>query len=41
MDLEAKKRQLIEDGCCVVPGILTPAETDRVRERLWRALNTD
>ncbi len=37
MDLEAKKRQLLEDGCCVVPGVLTPAETDDVRARLWRA----
>jgi ectoine hydroxylase-related dioxygenase (phytanoyl-CoA dioxygenase family) len=37
MDLEAKKRQLLEDGFCVVPGVLTPAETDEVRDRLWRA----
>lgn len=37
MDLDSKKRQLREDGCCVVPGVLTPAETDHVRERLWRA----
>lgn len=37
MDLDSKKRQLLEDGCCVVPGVLTPAETDHVRERLWRA----
>jgi len=37
MDLEAKKRQLLEDGCCVVTGVLTPGEADGVRERLWRA----
>lgn len=37
MDLESKKRQLLEDGVCIVPGILTPAETDQVREKLWRA----
>ncbi|HEX9327161.1 MAG TPA: phytanoyl-CoA dioxygenase family protein, partial [Reyranella sp.] len=37
MNFEAEKRQLLEDGCCVVPGILTAAETDRVRERLWQA----
>lgn len=37
MDLEAEKRQLLEDGCCVVPGILSRTETDDVRQRLWRA----
>ena len=37
MDLEAKKRQLLDEGCCVVPGVLTAAETERVRERLWAA----
>ena len=37
MDIEAKKRELLEEGCCVVPGIFTAAETDRVRERLWAA----
>ena len=37
MDLEAKKRQLLDNGFCVVPGVLTPAETDEVRARLWRA----
>jgi ectoine hydroxylase-related dioxygenase (phytanoyl-CoA dioxygenase family) len=40
MDLEAKKRQLLDEGCCVVPGVLTPTETDRVRERLWAAAET-
>jgi ectoine hydroxylase-related dioxygenase (phytanoyl-CoA dioxygenase family) len=37
MDLEAKKRQLLEDGWCVVPEILTRPEANRVRERLWQA----
>lgn len=37
MDLEARKRELIDEGCCVVPGVLTAAETERVRERLWAA----
>jgi fumagillin biosynthesis dioxygenase len=37
MDLEAKKRELLDTGCCVVPGVLTPAETNEVRGRLWRA----
>ena len=37
MDLDAKKRDLLEHGFCVVPGVLTPAETNTVRGRLWRA----
>ena len=37
MDLKAKKRQLLEDGWCVVPEILTRPEANRVRERLWQA----
>ena len=37
MDLEVAKRQLLEDGCCVVPGILTPQETETVRAKLWQA----
>jgi ectoine hydroxylase-related dioxygenase (phytanoyl-CoA dioxygenase family) len=37
MDLDAKKRHLLEHGFCVVPGVLTPAETNQVRDRLWRA----
>ncbi len=37
MDLDAKKRHLLEHGFCVVPGVLTPAETDEVRARLWQA----
>jgi fumagillin biosynthesis dioxygenase len=37
MDLEAKKRELLDEGCCVLPGVLTAAETERVRERLWAA----
>jgi hypothetical protein len=37
MTLEAKKRELLDEGCCVVPGVLTAAETGRVRERLWAA----
>ena len=34
MDIEAKKRQLLDDGCCVVPDVLTAAETEQVRARL-------
>ncbi|MBV9833928.1 MAG: phytanoyl-CoA dioxygenase family protein [Alphaproteobacteria bacterium] len=37
MDLEAKKRQLLENGFCVVPGVLARDEADRIRERLWQA----
>ena len=37
MDLEVSKRQLIEDGCCVVPGVLTAEETATVRAKLWQA----
>jgi fumagillin biosynthesis dioxygenase len=37
MDVESKKRALLETGCCVVPGVLTRAEADHVRDRLWRA----
>ena len=37
MDIDAKKRQLLDEGCCVVPDVLTAAETERVRERLWAA----
>lgn len=37
MDLEAKKTRLLEDGFCVVPGVLTPDQTAEVRDRLWRA----
>lgn len=37
MDLEAKKRELLDNGFCVVPGVLSPTETDLVRERLWQA----
>ena len=40
MDLEARKRELLEQGCCVVPNVLTAAETERVRERLWAAAET-
>ena len=40
MDLEARKRELLEQGCCVVPDVLTAAETERVRERLWAAAAT-
>jgi ectoine hydroxylase-related dioxygenase (phytanoyl-CoA dioxygenase family) len=41
MDLEAKKRELLDEGCCVVPGVLDPAETDRVRQRLWDAAESN
>ncbi len=37
MNLEPAKEQLREDGWSVIPGVLTPAEADDVRERLWRA----
>ena len=37
MTREDMKRQLLDEGCCVVPGVLTAAETERVRERLWAA----
>ena len=37
MDLDARKRELLDQGCCVVPDVLTAAETERVRERLWAA----
>jgi ectoine hydroxylase-related dioxygenase (phytanoyl-CoA dioxygenase family) len=37
MDLEAKKRELLQEGCCVVPEVLTKAETERARERLRAA----
>ena len=37
MDLDTHKRQLLEEGCCVVPGILTPAEAESVRAKLWQA----
>jgi fumagillin biosynthesis dioxygenase len=37
MDLDAKKNQLREDGWCVIPGVLAPAEADEVREKLWHA----
>src|SRR5262245_1191690 len=37
MDLEARKRELLDEGCCVVPGVLGAAQTAGVRERLWEA----
>jgi hypothetical protein len=37
MDLDAKKRQLLDDGWCVVPGVLSRAQADDARDRLWRA----
>jgi len=37
MDLQAQKEHLREHGWCVVPNVLSPAEADAVRERLWRA----
>jgi ectoine hydroxylase-related dioxygenase (phytanoyl-CoA dioxygenase family) len=37
MTREDMKRQLLDEGCCVVPRVLTPAETERARERLWAA----
>lgn len=37
MDVETKKRDLLENGCCVVPGVLNQAQTQEVRTRLWRA----
>jgi ectoine hydroxylase-related dioxygenase (phytanoyl-CoA dioxygenase family) len=30
-------RRLAEDGWCVIPGVLSPAEADAVRARLWAA----
>lgn len=37
MTLDDNKRELLDQGCCVIPGVLTAAETERVRERLWAA----
>ena len=37
MDLRAQKEHLREQGWCVVPGVLSRAEADAVRQRLWRA----
>ncbi|MBI2739396.1 MAG: phytanoyl-CoA dioxygenase family protein [Rhodospirillales bacterium] len=37
MDLETRKRELLDEGCCVVPNVLTAVETARARERLWAA----
>lgn len=37
MDLQVEKAHLREHGWCVVPDVLSAAETEVVRERLWRA----
>src|SRR3954453_1331747 len=37
MDLQAQKAHLREHGWCVVPNVLSSAEADTIRERLWRA----
>ncbi len=37
MDIDAKKQLLLEDGCCIVPGVLGPAEVKAARARLWQA----
>jgi ectoine hydroxylase-related dioxygenase (phytanoyl-CoA dioxygenase family) len=37
MDCDGKRRQLRDDGWCVVPGVLSRTEADHVRDRLWRA----
>lgn len=37
MDLDANKRKLLDDGWCIVPDVLTRAQADDVRDRLWRA----
>lgn len=37
MDIAAAKKQLLEDGHCVVPGVLSADEADRARDRLWAA----
>ena len=37
MDIRAAKDQLLNEGYCVVPGVLGDDEADAVRERLWRA----
>ena len=34
---EDKARQLETEGWCVIPGVLSPAEADDVRARLWAA----
>lgn len=36
-DLAAAKARLLDDGWCVVSGLLTPDETRLVLDRLWRA----
>ncbi len=37
MDIDAKKRQLDEQGYCIVPDVLDRQETAEIRERLWAA----
>lgn len=37
MDLAAAKGRLLEDGWCVVPGLLSPDDAARALERLWSA----
>jgi fumagillin biosynthesis dioxygenase len=34
---QEKTRQLAEDGWCVIPGVLTPAQADEARAHLWAA----
>jgi len=36
-DLVAAEERLVEDGWCIVPDVLAPAETAHVLERLWAA----
>ena len=37
METPTAKQQLAADGWCVIPEVLTPAQADDVRARLWRA----
>jgi ectoine hydroxylase-related dioxygenase (phytanoyl-CoA dioxygenase family) len=37
MNLDAKKRQLAEEGCCTIPGVFDAEKVADVRERLWKA----
>jgi hypothetical protein len=37
IDLTAAKSQLLAEGCCMVPDVLSPSEASHVLERLWAA----
>lgn len=37
MDFEAKRAELARDGVCIIPGVLSRAEADAIRARLWQA----